>query len=395
MSLRRMSLWLAILVSIGGCGLVPEKQGNGTATVRLDGLVTAGRPVVLVVTVHNVDTIPMEYVSGGPGRFPPGQDFRVTLARDGGKSTVVDASNGQYTMGSMWGQTLLPGGSLEVPLALPPVEAGHYQVVVTGRRWKLTPGVLEFTVSTDPAARGTFDAALLRRVRSGDPVAIHVVEYWPTAAARRALLADLAAAEGDRSERALEVMHFNRSAIDEGKPMPENGDRRVPEDVEAAVVEAIHHLTESSHSDAKLAAALGDFTAMAKLDSAALALIPLIKHLPPGEDRRWVIWGVGESQAPEAKAALYGWLQDDDVWTRYGAAWTLAWQHDKVALPTLEELAKKHEARPDEVFMDLSLFPEVPEAMATLKEQAKDPVYGADAKRALAYAKRTMAEMPH
>lgn len=102
-------------------------------TIKADNPQPVGEPVVVEMTLTNLGSEDIHWWCGGPSRYPKASDFSVEASFLGSKWPLKSAafSNGQYEQGSGIYIHLVPGESIQVPLAV---------VVSVPENAKLAPG---------------------------------------------------------------------------------------------------------------------------------------------------------------------------------------------------------------------------------------------------------------
>lgn len=125
----------------------PPPKGTVQLSAELEGEQSAGWPVIVEVTVKNSGGAPISWWCGGPDRFPGGQDFEVQV-RYGADNDwhTVEPTNGQYVEGSGISETLQPGKSIVVPLAIPVTRADGMHLRIHTKPWDSGEGVEKYVV---------------------------------------------------------------------------------------------------------------------------------------------------------------------------------------------------------------------------------------------------------
>ena len=192
-----------------------------------------GEPVLMEVTVTNTGCAAMSYWCGGPDTYPNAEIFRVTLTDADGKMLEVQPSNGQYIQGSGGHCRIIPGQSIQVPLAIPPLAAGKWTLQVNciegGYIDKKAGGVKHvtwpmvdktsgsaFTVKDDAEAKQQFEKELLARIRGGkDVFSRHVASHYAIMGVLTPLLRDLSGPD-DKAALTAENTLFQTPSLPPG-----------------------------------------------------------------------------------------------------------------------------------------------------------------------------------
>ncbi len=105
-------------------------------SIKCDREQPCGWPVIVDLTLKNVDTAPITWWDGGPGEYPGADNFIVEIYCDGeGPWRTVEAGNGQNVEGSGVDGKLKPGDSIVVPLAIPVGSAHGVCIRISPRSW--------------------------------------------------------------------------------------------------------------------------------------------------------------------------------------------------------------------------------------------------------------------
>jgi hypothetical protein len=374
----RLAAALAMIAGLAACTgqIQRDPHALGTGDLRLREPAAADRPILLTITIHNTGEKPLTY-------FQPdlmSNYFAATLTPAGlPPRTVPLDRNGPAARGARSMRPIPPDGTLELPIILPPQPAGTYRLSLESTRWTLTTPPCDFTLPTDPAAAKAFDEIWLQRILTGDLQATQAAESYPAQAPTAQLIARIKSPDAASATRAVDVVRRQRQWIFEDNSLKLSS--YPPDAIEACLV-AIQQQLAAPEVDPRFIESLAGFVETANSDAASGALIPLIRRLPPGDIRLFVVRTLHSSRAPEVVAALHQFLQDPDPATRLGAAQALTRQHDLAAVPALVELSVSFTGRQGEALFDLASFPESPQAVAAIKARLDDPVQKENARRA-------------
>ena len=167
--------------SLAAAAATPKK-GEVTLQVASEGEQPAGWPLVLELKMTNTGVEPISWWTGGPGNYPGAQHFTVQVRYNYDNVWHdVEATNGQYTVGSGIGRSLKTGGSVAVPLAIPLKKTATYVSVRIGTRdWK-TAETVETSASLSEARRviNPFRAKMIATaIRPTNAFQLHLVERY-------------------------------------------------------------------------------------------------------------------------------------------------------------------------------------------------------------------------
>jgi len=363
---RTFALLIIALIgcSASGADQRPAKP-HGKLEVKIEGQPTAGVPILFQITVTNDNDPAFIYWFGGPGEYPPANRFTATFVDKDGKRSTLALSNGQAQEGSGAFQRIEPGRPATLPAVGGPLAAGIWtleSVARSGdRRWPamLVKPALKIEVTDDPAA-AQFGADLLKRVRAGEPFALHVADRFHIAAVIEETVKDLESDDPAVVLRAADALSRQQTK---------------PQGLGAVIKRSMSKQLKARGRAREAGSALAQLASLEGSNDSLEAVIAYIAAVSPSSDAEFkelLLQHLFESKQPRAIEVLRAKMADPEV--AFRAAVGLARHHDPAALPVLIARANdKTDRERTEAFSPLSEFWNEPTAMTTLKAIAADP----------------------
>ena len=112
--------------------------------MKIEPRVPAGLPIVFELDILNLSDKRVQFWSTGPGTYPQGNEFSVTINDGIAPPKKITPENGQYMQGRMDEKLIGPGECLQIPLCIDPLPPGKYKIEVTSGNLRWSPKRVAF-----------------------------------------------------------------------------------------------------------------------------------------------------------------------------------------------------------------------------------------------------------
>lgn len=374
-------LFAALLLLVGVVQGPAEaaESPQGDLSVRLyQSFAVANLPIAFRMKVANSGNVPFSYWCGGPGRYPPGDEFVAVIAAADGATKEYRLSNGQYTQGgSGSGITIRPGDATWLPVVLEPLPVGRYtlqQIHCDARGSFPRPGApmdvywpamsimpnQTFEVRDNPVAADRISLEMLARVRKYEPFAEHVASTYKIPAVMNAMLQDLESEDSTTAGIAAEF-YFK---VDSHRPA----------EFMKILGRAISKRLGEDIPDWNLLSLLGSLAEQEGTDEALGFVLKYVLDDRSVHHSRYVLQHLFNFSQPAATHALRRFIADPDRNVRFTAAVGLSKRLDPAAVPVLIA-ASQDVSHPDRshALYRLADYHDNPQATAAVVAASHDP----------------------
>jgi len=342
---------------------------RGDVAAALDAKISnptlAGIPLRFELTISSTGSDHLSFWNGGPGTYPPGNNFVANFVNAHGASRRVALSNGQGMVGT--GYFIVVERPITFPVAAPPLAPGDYTVVIEsvesrrpGTNEVLWPAAqsppLKLTISEN--AKERVDAVEAIR-NSKDPFSRHVYFAYGIDPAVEDLLKRAGNTDPATALDAVQRLHALLYLSSDQQQLLLKAMQQHVKDQPSnlSLISSLHNLiavvsTNSGDVEIPLALAGGDEVIGRRDGLAILAKVP---------------------HSPEIEKVLLEHIRDSDGDARYWAFRGLAYYGNAVAIPSTIAIVRNGPGTGDriEAINALVLLRGEPEVRAALLEASQ------------------------